>query len=161
MICKTFTIFSLLPCTTTFPIHGLVHFRSYRGQLVVPRKTEVFLKLIAASIRIPFPQTGTRMPARHSLSASRNNLRQSTAADRPLSTPHCRQAFPHSRQRLTLRGMPKEVQSAKLYDEYTMAPSTGCNAMKQCDVSYFGVQGRVTLVLLGSSGGHTVVPFMR
>jgi hypothetical protein len=39
-------------------------------------------------------------------------------------------------------------------------PPTGCNAMKQCNVSSFEVQGRVTVVLLGSSDGRTVVALM-
>jgi len=39
-------------------------------------------------------------------------------------------------------------------------PPTRCNAMKQCDVSSFEVQGRVTVVILGSSDGRTVVACM-
>jgi hypothetical protein len=57
----------------------------------------------------------------------------------------------------TLRGMPKDAQSTKQYDEHNMAPSPGCDGMKQCDVPSFGVQGRVTVVLLGFGEGRTVV----
>jgi hypothetical protein len=51
------------------------------------------------------------------------------------------------------------VQFAKRFDELARAPSTGCDEMKRCDVSSFGVQGRVTVVLLGSSDCYTVVAF--
>jgi hypothetical protein len=61
----------------------------------------------------------------------------------------------------TVRGVPKnDVQAARKFDVHVMIPPTGCDEVEQCDVSSFGVWGRVTAVLLGSSDEYTAVALM-